>query len=246
LDWSPEQMASWLKITHPEDEYNQVSPETIYYSLFVRARGVLKKELLRHLRSKRSMRHSRPVDPNGDRRGHMKDAVSIRQRPAAVEDRAVPGHWEGDLLFGPNNTYFATLVERQTRNVMLAKVASKDTRTVVNALINQTKTLPKELYKSLTWDRDARHREVSLADAVADDAACEQHFLIRGVGIGHRESEFSAGRTTAHRHSVSARRRHSAGGVALYCGFDRHRTIGVPGTVPEQGKHDDQAQHSGG
>src|SRR6476646_3494342 len=120
LNWSPEQV--------PEDEFYQVSHETIYRSLFVQARGVLKKELLRHLRSKRSMRRSRPVDPNGDRRGHMKDVVSIRQRPAAVEDRAVPGHWEGDLLSGPNNSYIATLVERHTRYVMLAKVAGKDTR----------------------------------------------------------------------------------------------------------------------
>src|SRR6202051_2891373 len=166
LDWSPEQIAGWLKRTHPEAEYNQVSHETIYRSLFVQARGVLKKELLRHLRSKRSMRRSRPVDPNGDRRGYMKDAVSIRQRPAAVEDRAVPGHWEGDLLSGPNNTYIATLVERQTRYVMLAKVAGKDTRTVVTALIKQAKKLPKELYKSLTWDRGKEltaHRRFTLA-----------------------------------------------------------------------------------
>src|SRR5262245_56042400 len=104
LDWSPEQIAGWLKRTHPEDGCNQVSHETIYRSLFVQTRGVLKKELLRHLRSKRSMRRSKPVDPNGDRRGHIKDIVSIRQRPAAVEDRAVPGHWEGDLLSGPNNS----------------------------------------------------------------------------------------------------------------------------------------------
>src|SRR5215208_6150914 len=112
------------------------------------------------------MRRSRPVDPNGDRRGHMKDAVSIRQRPAAVEDRAVPGHWEGDLLSGPNNTYIATLVERQTRYVMLAKVAGKDTRTVINALIKQTKKLPKELYQSLTWDRGKEltdHRRFTMA-----------------------------------------------------------------------------------
>ena len=139
LDWSPEQIAGWLKRTHPEDECNQVSHETIYRSLFVQARGVLKKELLSHLRSKRSMRRSRPVDPNGDKRGHIKDIVSIRQRPAAVEDRAVPGHWEGDLLSGPNNTYIATLVERHTRYVMLAKVAGKDTQTVVTALINQAR-----------------------------------------------------------------------------------------------------------
>ena len=131
LDWSPEQIAGWLKRTHPEDECYRVSHETIYRSLFVQARGVLKKELLSHLRSKRSMRRSKPVDPNGDRRGHIKDVVSIRQRPAAVEDRAVPGHWEGDLLSGPNNSYIATLVERHTRYVMLAKVTGKDTQTVV-------------------------------------------------------------------------------------------------------------------
>jgi IS30 family transposase len=115
LNWSPEQIAGWLKRAHPEDESSRVSHETIYRSLFVQARGVLKKELLSHLRTKRSMRRSQPVDPNGDRRGHIKDIVSIRQRPAAVEDRAVPGHWEGDLLSGPNNSYIATLVERHTR-----------------------------------------------------------------------------------------------------------------------------------
>src|SRR5258706_9239953 len=152
LNWAPEQIAGWLKRTHPEDGCNQVSHETIYRSLFVQTRGVLKKELLSHLRSKRSMRRSQPVDPDGDRRGHIKDIVSIRQRPAAVEDRAVPGHWEGDLLSGPNNSYIATLVERHTRYVMLAKVAGKETRTVVTALIKQAKKLPKELYKSLTWD----------------------------------------------------------------------------------------------
>jgi IS30 family transposase len=108
LGWSPEQIAGWLKRAQSEDRCNQVSHETIYRSLFVQARGVLKKELRSHLRSKRSMRRSRPVDPNGDRREHIKDIVSIRQRPAAVEDRAVPGHWENDLLSGPSNTYIAT------------------------------------------------------------------------------------------------------------------------------------------
>ena len=169
LDWSPEQIAGWLKRTHPEDECNQVSHETIYRSLFVQTRGVLKKELLSHLRSKRSMRRSKPVDPNGDRRGHIKDVVSIRQRPAAVEDRAVPGHWEGDLLSGPNNSYIATLVERHTRYVMLAKVTGKDTQTVVSALIKQAKKLPKELYKSLTWDRGKEltdHHRFTLATKV--------------------------------------------------------------------------------
>ena len=166
LDWSPEQIAGWLKRTHPEDGCNQVSHETIYRSLFVQTRGVLKKELLRHLRSRRTMRRSKPVDPNGDRRGHITDIISIRQRPAAVEDRAVPGHWEGDLLSGPNNSYIATLVERHTRYVMLAKVAGKDTQTVVSALIKQAKKLPKELYKSLTWDRGKEltdHRRFTLA-----------------------------------------------------------------------------------
>src|ERR1700692_2318026 len=122
LDWSPEQIAGWPKRTHSEDEYNQVSHETIYRRLFVQARGVLKKELLCDLRSKRSMRRSRPVDPNGDRRGHMKDAVSIRQRPAAVEDRAVPGHWEGDLLSGPNNTYIATLARPIRESAVFGRI----------------------------------------------------------------------------------------------------------------------------
>jgi IS30 family transposase len=166
LNWSPEQTAGWLKRTHPEDEFYHVSHETIYRSLFVQARGVLKKELLSHLRSRRTIRRSKRADPNGDRRGQIKDIVSISARPAAAEDRAVPGHWEGDLLSGSKNSYIATLVERHTRYVMLAKVANKDTQTVVSALIKQAKTLPNELYKSLTWDRGkelADHRRFTLA-----------------------------------------------------------------------------------
>ncbi len=166
LNWSPEQIAGWLKRTHPEDEFYHVSHETIYRSLFVQARGVLKKELLSHLRSKRTIRRSKRTDPNGDRRGQIKDIVSISARPATVEDRAVPGHWEGDLLSGSKNSYIATLVERHTRYVMLAKVANKDTQTVVSALIKQAKKLPNELYKSLTWDRGkelADHRRFTLA-----------------------------------------------------------------------------------
>src|SRR6202048_2055817 len=165
LNWSPEQIAGWLKRTHPEDEVYHVSHETIYRSLFVQERGVLKKELLSHLRSKRTIRRSKSVDPNGDRRGQIKDIVSISARPATVEDRAVPGHWEGDLLSGSKNSYIATLVERRTRYVMLAKVANKDTQTVVSALIKQAKKLPNELYKSLTWDRGkelADHRRFTL------------------------------------------------------------------------------------
>ncbi len=166
LNWSPEQIAGWLKRTYPEDESFQVSHETIYRSLFVQARGVLKKELLRHLRSKRTIRRSRQAGLHKDRRGQIVDPVSIRQRPAAVEDRAVPGHWEGDLLSGSKNSYVATLVERHTRYVMLAKVANKDTQAIVTALIKQAKMLPTELYKSLTWDRGkelADHRRFTLA-----------------------------------------------------------------------------------
>src|SRR6202165_5051043 len=131
LNWSPEQIAGWLKRTHPEDECYHVSHETIYRSLFVQARGVLKKELLGHLRSKRTMRRSQRADPNGDRRGQIKDLVSIRQRPAEVADRAIPGHWEGDLLSGSKNSHIATLVERHTRFTTLVKVPSKDTASVV-------------------------------------------------------------------------------------------------------------------
>jgi IS30 family transposase len=166
LNWSPEQIAGWLKRAHPGDGSYHVSHETIYRSLFVQARGVLKKELMLHLRSQRTMRRPGPKKWQGDTRGQIKDMVSIRERPASVEDRAVPGHWEGDLLSGPQNSYIATLVERHTRYVMLVKVANKDTRTVVSALIKQAKTLPGELYKSLTWDRGkelAAHKQFTLA-----------------------------------------------------------------------------------
>jgi IS30 family transposase len=166
LNWSPEQIAGWLKRTYPEDGSFQVSHETIYRSLFVQARGVLRKELLCHLRSKRTIRRSRQAGLHKDRRGQIVDPVSIRERPAVVEDRAVPGHWEGDLLSGSKNSYIATLVERHTRYVMLAKVANKDTRTVIAALIKQAKKLPNELYKSLTWDRGKEltdHRRFTLA-----------------------------------------------------------------------------------
>ena len=165
-NWSPEQIAGWLKRTYPEDESYHVSHETIYRSLFVQARGVLKKELLRHLRSKRTIRRSRHASQRGIGRGQLRDIVSIRERPAAVEDRAVPGHWEGDLIAGSKNSYIATLVERHTRYVMLVKVSDRQTETVVPALIKQAKKLPPELYKSLTWDRGkemGNHRRFSLA-----------------------------------------------------------------------------------
>ncbi len=164
--WSPEQIAGWLKRAYPDEEGHQVSHETIYRSLFVQARGVLKKELMLHLRSQRTMRRPGAKKWQGDARGQIKDMVSIRERPASVEDRAVPGHWEGDLLSGPNNSYIATLVERHTRYAMLVKVANKDTQTVISALIKQSKKLPSDLKKSLTWDRGKElmnHRQFSLA-----------------------------------------------------------------------------------
>ena len=165
-NWSPEQIAGWLKRENPGDECNQVSHETIYRSLFIQARGVLKKELLQHLRTKRAIRRPRHASLKGEGLGQIKDMVSIRERPACVEDRAVPGHWEGDLIAGLKNSYVATLVERHTRYVMLAKVKNKDTDSVVSALIKQAKKLPGELYKSLTWDRGkemADHKRFTLA-----------------------------------------------------------------------------------
>jgi len=164
--WSPEQIAGWLKKTYAEDENYQVSHEIIYRSLYVQARGALKKELIKHLRTQRSMRRSRHGNKSGEGQGQIKDMVRISERPASVEDRAVPGHWEGDLIVGSNDSYLATLVERHTRYVMLAKVNGKDTKTVINALIKQSKKLPRELYKSLTWDRGKElsdHKRFSLA-----------------------------------------------------------------------------------
>jgi len=165
-NWAPEQIAGWLKRSYPDNEAYHVSHETIYRSLFVQARGVLKKELMQHLRTGRPIRRSRHATAKADSRGQIPDMVSIRERPASVEDRAVPGHWEGDLVAGSNNSYMATLVERHTRYVMLAKVPSRDTETVINALIKQANKLPRELYRSLTWDRGKEltdHKRFTLA-----------------------------------------------------------------------------------
>ena len=166
LLWSPEQIAGWLKRTYPDDETFQVSHETIYRSLFIQARGVLKKELLQHLRRTRAMGRSRHHTQKTDDRRRIHDAVSISERPATVEDRAVPGHWEGDLLCGTGSSQIATLVERHTRYVMLVKVASKDAETFANTLVKNARKLPQELYKSLTWDRGtemADHKRFTLA-----------------------------------------------------------------------------------
>jgi IS30 family transposase len=169
-DWSPQQISGWLAETYPGREEFQVSAETIYKSLFVQARGVLRKELTTHLRTRRPMRHPKAMTKKGKGRGTIVDAVSIRERPAEVEDRAVPGHWEGDLLSGSRNTHIATLVERQSRYVMLIKVEGKDTKTVVDALTERVQTLPAQLRTSLTWDRGselADHKRFTIATDVA-------------------------------------------------------------------------------
>jgi IS30 family transposase len=169
LDWSPEQISGWLKTPYPDDQSLRVSHETIYRSLFLQARGVLKKELLEQLRSKRRMRCSRHASPSGQSRGQIVDALSIRERPAEAEDRAIPGHWEGDLLSGGKNSYIATLVERHSRFLMLIKVPSKETEAVVTALSQHVRKLPATLRRSLTWDRGlemAKHKEFTIATDV--------------------------------------------------------------------------------
>ena len=166
IEWSPEQIAGWLKQRYPDDERNHVSHETIYKSLFIQARGVLKKELLACLRTQRTTRRPRQNSLKGKGLGKIVDAVTISDRPASVEDRAVPGHWEGDLIAGTNGSHIATLVERHTRYVMLARVDNKNTDTVIRALIKQSHKLPSELYKSLTWDRGSEmsnHKQFTLA-----------------------------------------------------------------------------------
>lgn len=166
MQWSPEQIAGWLQRTYPNEPSYHVSHETIYRSLFIQARGALKKELLEHLRRTRAMRRSRHHTQKTDNHGQILDTVSISKRPAEVADRAVPGHWEGDLLCGSKNSQIATLVERHSRYLILVKVAGKDTATVIDALIENAQKLPQELYRSLTWDRGkemAAHKRFTLA-----------------------------------------------------------------------------------
>ena len=166
LDWSPEQISGWLKRTYPDDETLRVSHETIYKSIFVQTRGVLKKELQKHLRTQRAYRQSRCSSLRGAGRGQIVDGVSIADRPPEIEDRAVPGHWEGDLIAGFAASYIATLVERQSRFTMLVKVNGKDTNSVVTALSKQVCKLPNQLRQSLTWDRGmelADHKTFTLA-----------------------------------------------------------------------------------
>src|SRR5450631_2655305 len=165
LDWSPQQISGWLKTEYPEDGSMRVSHETIYRSLFLQARGVLKKDLIAHLRTKRRIRRSRHSRDSGHRSGQIVDAISIRERPAESEDRRIPGHWEGDLICGTKNSHIATLGERHSRFTMLVKVSSKDTATVVAALSQHIRKLPATLRRSLTWDRGlemAQHKSFTV------------------------------------------------------------------------------------
>jgi IS30 family transposase len=169
LDWSPEQISGWLKAEYPDDGSMRVSHETIYRSLFIQARGVLKKELTKHLRSKRRIRRSQHSRIFRDSRGQIADAISIREKPAAVADRAIPGHWEGDLLSGSRNSHMVTLVERHSRFTALVKVSSKDTTVMVAALSRHIRKLPASLRRSLTWDRGlemAKHKNFTVATNV--------------------------------------------------------------------------------
>ncbi len=168
LQWSPEQISGWLKQQFPTDQKMQLSHEAIYRSLFVQTRGVLKKELTMHLRTRRHMRHAKGGN-TGQGQGKIRDMVSIRERPAEAEDRAVPGHWEGDLLCGANNTRIVTLVERASRFAMLLKVPRGDTATVVGALAKYIRKLPEELRRSLTWDQGSEmsgHKSFTVATNV--------------------------------------------------------------------------------
>ena len=145
----------------------QVSHETIYRSLFVQAKATLKEELTQHLRSRKRTR--RTLKRQDDKRGQIVGAVSISERPAQAADRAVPGHWEGDLVVGANNSYVATLVERRSRYVMLAKLGDKSSTTVVDALIELVKRLPQNMMQTLTWDRGtelAQHARFTIASDV--------------------------------------------------------------------------------
>lgn len=167
-DWSPQQIAGWLKVIHHNEPAMQISHETIYRSLFIQARGLLKKELIARLRSGRAIRRGKTATLKGRPRGIV-DAISIRERPAEAQDRAVPGHWEGDLIAGSRNTHIATLVERRSRYVILVRVENRETATVVEALSQQIQRLPEGLMTTLTWDQGkemAAHKRFTVATDV--------------------------------------------------------------------------------
>lgn len=240
--WSPEQVAGWLKRTYPDDASHQVSHETIYRTLYIQSRGALKQELLAHLRRTRAMRRSRHHTQKTENHGRISHTISISERPADAEDRAVPGHWEGDLLFGDRNSQIVTLVERQTRYLMLVKVAGKDTETVVNALIKNARRLPKQLYRSLTWDRGkemAAHRRFTLATDIQVYFCDPHHPWQRGsnennqrpvtavLPQGHQSGGYLAGQTgcrctPAQRAATQdARLRNTGRAISTNCCVDR-------------------------
>src|SRR5450830_658417 len=175
LYWSPQQITGWLKRKYPDDLTMQIFHETLYRCLFIQARGVLKKELVAVLRSRRMMRKAKTATSKGQPRGHIIDAVSISERPAEASDRAVPGHWEGDLITGSKNSHIATLVERSTRFLVLVRVEGKDTKSVVDGLIREVGQLPEHLWRSLTWDRGtelAQHKRFTM-DTHVDVFFCD-------------------------------------------------------------------------
>jgi len=169
LEWSPAQISAWLRMTFPDDPTQQISAEAIYRTLYVQTRGVLKQELTTYLRRGRSARRSRGRTAQVHH-GTIVDGAHISERPAEVADRAVPGHWEGDLLAGDNNSYIATLVERASRFAVLTRIgAGKSSTQVVDALIAAVHRLPHHLMASLTWDRGtelAQHRRFTVATNV--------------------------------------------------------------------------------
>lgn len=168
-NWSPEQIAHWLVKTFPEDPTLHVSHETIYRTLYVQTRGELRKELTSHLRRSYGVRQSNRARRTGRGRGHIVGAVSISERPPEAADRAVPGHWEGDLLAGTKRSNIATLVERRSRYVMLIRLPERDTDTVVKAIARRIQRLPESLKQSLTWDRGlemSAHKDFTIATDV--------------------------------------------------------------------------------
>jgi len=154
LRWSPQQIAGWLRWEHSDDPELQVSHETIYTSLFVQSRGELKRELTRYLRTRRALRRPRGTRPYYHGSGKLRDPVHISERPAEAADRAVPGHWEGDLLLGSGGSAIVTLVERTSRFVVLIRLPrGRSSEAVLAALARRLPTLPRQLWRSLTWDQ---------------------------------------------------------------------------------------------
>jgi IS30 family transposase len=170
LRWSPQQISGWLIRTFPDDAEMRVSHETIYLSLFVQSRGALNKELTRYLRTQRARRRPHGSPFRGEGMGQLRGTVNIRERPAEADDRAVPGHWEGDLMFGKANSAVITLVERKSRFAMLIGLPGRHSADVVaDALAAKIVELPHQLRRSITWDQGkemANHARFSIDSGV--------------------------------------------------------------------------------